>query len=239
MNTDAYAPVRPKLAWASHVARNRINLDTLHGPTALADFFSNPAAFRNPDAPEPGAVAVAPPWPGARVALVLQPWFQVAEPASILHDCAWQAVEPRRPELLAGPVASLRALAAEMLRDKLALPTLRWGVLAWSSPGRDRMTASDRNLFWWAFQVPVVEQHLGLVGEILADECEAREGWHARPDNCIWEGGSLPGRLLLTSLANLRHPVLRLDSGLVGRISREPCECGRPGPRILDLGAIP
>ena len=226
------------MEWALHVARKRMNLD-LYLPVALADFYRRSADFRTPDARDAEPVPIEAPWPGAKDGLALCPWFPVAEPSTILHDATWQSVVRREPTLLAGGLEPLRELAAEMLRDKRKLPSLRWGVLVWSGIGRASMTSSDRNLFWWAFQVPVLEQYRGFCGDLLAEECEAREAWHVREDNCIWEGTALPGPLFVTSLLNLRHTVLRLDCGLTGRIARGPCECGRSDMRILDLTALP
>jgi phenylacetate-coenzyme A ligase PaaK-like adenylate-forming protein len=42
-------------------------------------------------------------------------------------------------------------------------------------------------------------------------------------------------RLAVSFLANPRLPVLRLDTGLTGRLVGEACPCGAGAPRLVDL----
>lgn len=238
MRTERYRAERSRLEWARHVARYRMTAE-FTAPVPAAEFFANPAVFRNLTAGEPEPTSIAAPWPGAsgpaRV-LALRPWFRLEARVEVLRMATWHAVSGRQPALIAGPVEALRELADEMLREKRELPSLRWGAIAWTGVGRERLGARDRNLLWWALRVPVHEQMRGLQGELLAQECEAKEGWHVCSDFAIWEAPALPGPARVTSLVNTRHPVIRLETGLRARLSRQRCACGRDEPRLLDLG---
>jgi len=231
----AYARIRPNLEWARHLSPYRVAAGFVD-PLPLPDLFANPALYRNPRAAAPKPAPFAAPWPGAvQGALALCPWFPVDADAGITHDPQWDAVQRTEPEVLAGPAPALLSLASAMLERKLALPTLRWGVVGWSGPGRPMLDAASRAALWWAFQVPVAEQYRGFDGEILAENCEARDGWHIQEDTALWEAanGALPGPLRVTSLVNLRFPALRLECGIHGRLSTVRCECGRDTPRLL------
>ena len=105
-----------------------------------------------------------------------------------------------------------QALAApvETLR-KLALssspPRPARAVYVWSSAGGGPVTPGDRDLFWRVFQVPVFEQLLSSTGGVLAEECHAHEGMHV---------------------------LCRMEDLPPCHVTHEPCECGRPGARILN-----
>jgi hypothetical protein len=96
----------------------------------------------------------------------------------------------------------LAASVHTLLRFAPVVRTL-WAVVPFSGPRLGEVTTRDRDLLWAAFQVPVFEQRLGLDGTVIARECEAHDGLH---------------------LAN--------SSAFQGPVRIEPCECGRPEPRI-------
>jgi hypothetical protein len=73
-------------------------------------------------------------------------------------------------------------------------------------PERPFLTPPERDLLWETFQVPSYLLLRGETGGTLAYECEAQEGLHIRRRTLPLEGAVL------------------LDS---------PCECGRPGNRIV------
>jgi hypothetical protein len=76
-----------------------------------------------------------------------------------------------RPEVLAGPLNSLLALA----RDQLELTH---GLIVFTYDFEARLSDRDRDLLWQAFGVPVFEQVLGPAEELLATECQAHDGLH-------------------------------------------------------------
>ena len=78
----------------------------------------------------------------------------------------------------------------------------------------------------------------GLAGTLLAWECEIHHGLHIREDAALFES-LIDERLMISFLANPRLPVLRLETGLAGRIVKEQCPCGHKSPRVVDLHRRP
>ncbi|HLG42545.1 MAG TPA: hypothetical protein VI643_04200, partial [Planctomycetota bacterium] len=78
-------------------------------------------------------------------------------------------------------------------------------------------------------------------------QCQARQGLHIPSHRLIVQVAEpgrdepvkdpkRPGEFVLTDLGRLDMPVIRYRMADVGRITLEPCPCGRPGLRIVDLG---
>jgi hypothetical protein len=80
-------------------------------------------------------------------------------------------------------------------------------VFALARPPSPFLTEPQRDALWEWFQVPVLTLLLGLDGLPIAYECEAQDGLHLRDD---YSGGLLSGH-----------------------IESRPCECGRPGRRLM------
>jgi hypothetical protein len=74
--------------------------------------------------------------------------------------------------------------------------------------GGSWLTERQRDALWEAFGAPVFTLLTGLDRRILAYECEAQNGLHLQPN-------------------------AGLPSWCAGALVAEPCECGRPGPRII------
>lgn len=233
LTAPRYRSMRARLEWARHTSRFRIDCD-FADPVTLRDFLEHVGEFRSTLGHEPVPAPLAAPWPGARGGLAIRPWFPVESGVAILQRSGLSEVQRSAPELIAGSVETLRELAAAVMASRTRLESLRWGVIAWTGPGRSAMTAPDRSLFWHAFGVPVWEQLRGFHGELLAEQCELAQGWHLNEENAIWEVPAHHARgMLVTSLVNLRHPVLRLEIGVEGRLAPGRCECGREGPRAI------
>ena len=201
-------------------------------PIAASEVFGRFREFENRHASKPRRALLASPWtPAPRVA-ALAAWFPVDAPLVLpkFHPTELTAVAP---EALAAPVETLRALATLALQTGYSLPALRFGAIALTGVGRAVPTDSDRDLLWRAFQVPLYTQFRGFHGELLASECELHDGLHIDPVAAEFE--ETPGGLLVTSIANLRYPILRLISGFQARIETEPCPCGLETPRLLGL----
>jgi phenylacetate-CoA ligase len=112
---------------------------------------------------------------------------------------------------------------------------LTHSIVAFVGPEFGALTPADRDLLWARFGVPIYEQFRGLGKELLAAECDAHEGLHIREEDAIFEEGD---ELLVTSLTNLANPMLRLRTGLRGKITTKLCGCGETGRRLLGLEAI-
>jgi len=134
------------------------------------------------------------------------------------------------PQSLAAPLDVLRAAGT----DVPAHGRLRNALIVFTGILEGPLTPEDRDRFWRRYQVPVFEQFLGLDGELLAWECEMHHGLHVRPESAYFE--SCEGdRLVVSVLANPRLPLLRLETGLTGRLIDEPCPCGEASPRLVDM----
>ena len=144
-----------------------------------------------------------------------------------LHSCELQEFAP---QALAAPLDALRAAASTPGRQS----PLRNAVIAFSGILEGPLTPEDGDRLWRQYQVPVFEQFLGMAGELLAWECEVHHGLHIREQSAHFEMGE-GDRLLVSFLANPRLPLLRLQTGLTGRVVKESCPCGEASPRLVDL----
>lgn len=134
------------------------------------------------------------------------------------------------PQSIAAPLDALRAAVGLPLRHA----PLRNAVVAFTGILEGPLTAEDADRLWRVYQVPVFEQFLGLDGELLAWECEIHHGLHVREEAAYFEVGE-GNRILVSFLANPRLPVLRLETGLLGRLVPDACPCGDRSPRLADL----
>ena len=69
------------------------------------------------------------------------------------------------------------------------------------------LTGPERDALWTMFQVPIYTLLVDRRGDVVAYECEAQDGLHLR------EGYN--------------------QGVLFGRVESKPCECGRPGARLV------
>lgn len=148
------------------------------------------------------------PWQAHPKIAVLAPWFRVNGGARVFSGSACEGLRHYHPGALAGPIPELRRLAETFLEGNVELPSLEFGVLAFTGSSRPRLTEADRELFWRAFQVPVFEQFRGPRGQLQATECEAHHGLHV-----------------------VREAVLAELNG--AEILHEPCPCGASTPRAV------
>jgi hypothetical protein len=235
LSVPRYRAIRARLEWARQHSISTLDHDFAE-PVSLRDFFENIDQFRHPGGAGPVPAPLAAPWPGARNAqsvLALRPWFPLEDSVAILQRTSLAEVELRKPDLLVGDTPALCDLASAICGRRAPIDSLRWGVIAWSCPGRPLLSQAERELLWQAFQVPVWEQFRGFHGELLAEQCEASDGLHLRDDDAIWESPAVSGPFRFTSLRNCRHPVFRLESGIDGSAVAGLCDCGQRGIRAV------
>jgi hypothetical protein len=143
----------------------------------------------------------------------------------------WRARLGFPAEALAGPTGELARLAGDSEAGQPAATRGARRLIVYTKLGDRLLSAAVREQLWRAFELPVFEQLRGLDCELLASECEAHQGLHLESDAAVFE--ILDGELVVTSLVDLRYPVLRLRTGLAGSIERQPCACGGTAPRFL------
>ena len=145
------------------------------------------------------------------------------------------------PEALAGPAPELRRLAELVESRLIGIPRPVHSVIAFSLLPQAFLSEEARDLFWRVFKVPVFAQILSPSCEVLAWECEAHQGYHVAGDSAIFEidrDGGEP-ELLATSLVDRRRPVLRMATGMLGRVEHATCACGQAGPRLVEVRRKP
>lgn len=157
---------------------------------------------------------------------------QVGETRRVRCFPGLQAEELRAfaPQSLAATLDALRAAAA----DAPGHGPLRNAVIVFTGILEGPLTPEDGDHFWRRYQVPVFEQFLGIDGELLAWECEVHHGLHVRSDAAYFECCE-PDRLVVSFLGNPRLPLLRLETGMTGRLIAESCPCGDASPRLVDV----
>ena len=145
------------------------------------------------------------------------------------------------PEALAGPAPELRRLAELVENRLISIPRPVHSVIAFSLLPQAFLSEEARDLFWRVFKVPVFGQILSPSCVVLAWECEAHQGYHVAGDSAIFETDHAGGEeeLLATSLVDRRRPVLRMATGLSGRVEHATCACGRAGPRLVEVRRMP
>ena len=172
-------------------------------------------------------------WHGDTRIAVVAPWFHTGGNAKLLLKPDIEELRKIAPEVIAAPVDTLEALAAagEWPQDSSL-----FALVALSGVGTPLLSQAARVRLWRAFGVPVYVQLRGFQGELLARECEAHNGLHFDTADVLIERRP-SGELLLTSLDNQRHAVLRLATRLEASIETRTCECGISTPRLMDLQA--
>lgn len=108
----------------------------------------------------------------------------------------------------------------------------------------DHMSAGGRKLIEEHFGIPVISRYSAMESLKIGFYCERREGFHLHDDLChvtivdpegveVADGES--GEIVLSNLVNRGTVLLRYRIGDLGRISPEPCPCGRSSRVLADL----
>lgn len=147
----------------------------------------------------------------------------------------WRRTLGFRVRSVAGSFGALQRMANEVRSGRASLaPTVRRATVH-SRVDLGLLRDAERDLLWRDFEVPIFEEVRGLDGELLAWECEAHSGWHVNAECAVTEtaGNGGGGELVLTSLAGLRYPMLRVLTGLIVRQAEGLCECGEESARVI------
>lgn len=193
-------------------------------PVMVHEFFLRIREFKNRSAGQLPGQEAGTLWAHEGRLAVVEPWFRVVAPAKVLTEANARDLESFCPDVLAAPVEALRRLSG------LAWPGPARAIVALTGIGRSWLTEVDRDQLWRRFGVPVYEQFRGFQGELLAGDCEAHGGMHVAAENGYIEVCN--GELLLTSLVDVRYPVLRLATGIRASIDPSQCGCGLTAARL-------
>lgn len=128
---------------------------------------------------------------------VLGPWFRATSSVRVFPTGWTDEAAAYAPQAVAATRQQLLELAPYA-------PHVTHAVIVIAKPGEPWLSPADRQLLWRAFQVPIFQQMISEVGELLAAECEAHDGLH----------------LVTTELSGYA-----LDS--------TPCPCGSAAPRVI------
>lgn len=174
------------------------------------------------------------------------PWFsRLGLLRELQYDCgtdpariagAWRALEP---QVLQGYPSSLRSLAHHCLERGESLEPAPRRVFTDS----ELLTSGTRSLLEQAFGVPVIDVFGTYETDNIAYQCEAGGGYHVATDCVVLEivqdGKPVPpgeeGELVVTVLANRTQPFIRYNLRDIGRLSTEPCSCGRSFPVLSTI----
>ena len=104
----------------------------------------------------------------------------------------------------------------------------------------DMLYENQRALIEEVFGVTVYDIYGCPEGGLISFECDEHDGYHLNQDSAYVEIESSDssgfGKILSTSLYDYAFPLLRLDTGDVGKISEGKCNCGRSLPKVSELG---
>ena len=236
--TRRYQPALERAGLASPGAINRLGSieEALQQLPCLdwAEFQGNAADFYNPAAPAPALQRLRYPTNHQIRTAVLGPRLVESASVRVFRPDWIEQIREFRPEALAGPATVLLRLAEAGRQGGETIPSVTRAIVAFTGLEHGTLTDAERDMLWEVFEVPIFEQYLGADGSLLAWECEAHEGLHTVQDNAIVE--HLPNSgVVLTSLTDRRRPTIRLVTSLAARLEPGICECGQPGPRLLNM----
>ncbi len=130
-----------------------------------------------------------------------------------------------QPVILEANPSLLARLARWILRSGRPVFLPRLVVLTYEFPSALQLRAIRQ-----AFPVPVASSHGSTEAGYVFMECECGR-FHQNAEFCRVEliplGMDGIGRMLVTTFGNPWFPLLRFEIGDVGRLSHDPCPCGR------------
>jgi hypothetical protein len=135
------------------------------------------------------------------------------------------------PNVVVGSASELRRFAEQAVSSSLDTSSIDHALVVVTHYGTQPLTDLVRVTLWQAFGVPIFELYLGLDYGLLCAECEAHEGWHLAPGVCctLLDGGEM----ILSGGGNNG-----LHTGFTASLDPNPCPCGRPSPRVLDIEQV-
>lgn len=144
-----------------------------------------------------------------------------------------------RPDVIRSYGTYLEALLRLVAVRSLPLHVPR--VFVYSGDG---MTPDGRAFVEQTFRVPAISRYNAVEAFKIAYQCDERDGFHLHEDLCHVEvvdkdGRPVPtgesGELVVSNLVNRGTVLLNYRIGDLGRLTAEPCGCGRTSRRLSEL----
>ncbi len=141
--------------------------------------------------------------------------------------------------LLYGYPSILYLLACHIVHQAVVVRSVKRVVTT-----SEMLFPGQRKLIEQAFHAPVYDDYGCPEAGLIAGECGHHQGLHYAMESCFVEvvdyaNARVPightGRLVATSLLNRAMCLIRYDTGDVGALSEEACECGRGLLQIKNL----
>ncbi len=235
--TQAYQPLLEMAGLTTLEAIGRVDsvertLERLP-PIDLAEFRRSPAAFECPAGARSIPQEFRSPLEHTPRTAVLMPGFEQTPAVRAMSPNHWaQSLKRFGAGALAAPISVLREIAGAIDHGQQEVHGLKHFVVSFKGGDLGELKEADREQFWRVFQVPVFEQRVGFDGRVVAYECEAHDGLHVMPESAAFEE-TAASELLMTSLTDLRYPMLRVGTRLARWIEHECCGCGNAAPRLV------
>ena len=150
-----------------------------------------------------------------------------------------EAINAERPEVIVGYGSFLEMLYRYVDGADLDVHAPRMIMHV-----ADGMTAPGRELIESRFKIPVYSRYNAMESFKIGFTCEERNGFHVHEDLChvriVRDDGSPAdpgesGEIVLSNLVNHATVLLGYRIGDRGRLSGEPCPCGRSLALLSDL----
>ena len=167
-----------------------------------------------------------------------RPSFEFVASEEPLERCL-EALQRVRPDVVIATGSWLEPIFREVVAAKHPIPLPRLLV-----HGGSAMSATCRELTEDELDIPVVSRYSASESLKIGYTCEQRDGFHVHEDLCVVEligpdGEAVAegerGSVVISNLVNRGTVLLRYRLGDHGRITSEPCACGRPSRRLVEL----
>jgi phenylacetate-CoA ligase len=142
-----------------------------------------------------------------------------------------ERIRARKPRILFGHAHSIYFLAA-FFRSK-GVDDIRFkGIISTA----ETLVPEERQVVEAVFGPVVFDRYGSEEVSLIASECPSHEGLHVAAENLYVEilddGGTEPGRVVVTDLVNTAMPLVRYEIGDLATWRTGQCPCGRGLPRL-------
>lgn len=143
------------------------------------------------------------------------------------------------PTLLYGYPSVIYLVARHLVQQTIEIQSIKRVVTT-----SEMLFPGQRKLIEQAFHAPVYDEYGCPEAGLVAGDCDYHQGLHYAMEICLVEilddtNARLPqghtGHLVATNLLNRAMCLIRYDTGDVGAVSDEKCECGRGLLQIKNL----